>query len=897
MLDDTLSEKQIEAINTIDDDIEIIACAGAGKTGVVTRRIINILKCKSDIGPKNIVAFTFTKKAAEELKNRIYHIGKNELGDIKGFADMYIGTIHGFCLNMLKENLPEFQSFTVLDDIHTKLFVERYYDEIGMMDLNLKKYFETDLFIKVMSLLNENWNDSEKWNEDIREVLEKYQHKMYSKKYFDYSLILREMVNQLENNQKFRDTISKKVKYLTVDEYQDTNPIQEKLISILKELGANLCVVGDDDQTIYQFRGSDSTNILNFKQKYNIQKYILLDTNYRSTNGIVDVATNVIINNSKRLPKVMKSGCSTIYDNGDIAFKEVNETDEEYEFIAENIKKLHSIGVSYSEMAILLRKRKVGIDIANILDKHNIPYIIEGMNELMYTPECIASKCIFDYLNGNCELKELFNKWLLVNYPFNKKELTNAFTDLMCLDVSKLGYYANLNLQKIYNDFLKKINIIDDGRIQTEIILYNLGKFSQVINDYEIINYTQKPKSKLIGFCSFLKYKATDYYPEGNLDNTITKPDAVPIMTVHQSKGLEFAAVFIPCLNKNFFPAQKVGGKNVWHVIEKSWIHSSNRFDGDLEDERKLFYVAITRAKKYLFISRAKNGKNKKVSTFFEEAKNSSYMLPYRKDVNYNAKHLPKLKKDNASITLNFSLLEDYFQCPYRFKLSKFYGFVQPISERMGYGNALHEVVRNINIRAIEGKPITDKFINKLFNDVFYLPYANPKQKESMTNSAKRAIQKYIDKNKSTWEDIRLAECNIEIDMGNNVIVNGRIDMVKEVLIDGKKKTVIVDFKTANKRVLEAINTEQLKIYSLGYQKLTGEMADYMEIYHLDSENTARESVTSEMISNVENDIINAVEKIRNNELPKRCSKENCSKCYFSHLCLSKTEQKNYIGG
>lgn len=720
---------------------------------------------------------------------------------------------------------------------------------------------------------------------------------MYSKKYFDYSLILREMINQLENNQKFRDTISKKVKYLTVDEYQDTNPIQEKLISILKELGANLCVVGDDDQTIYQFRGSDSTNILNFKQKYNIQKYILLDTNYRSTNGIVDVATNVIINNSKRLPKVMKSGCSTIYDNGDIAFKEVNETDEEYEFIAENIKKLHSIGVSYSEMAILLRKRKVGIDIANILDKHNIPYIIEGMNELMYTPECIASKCIFDYLNGNCELKELFNKWLLVNYPFNKKELTNAFTDLMCLDVSKLGYYANLNLQKIYNDFLKKINIVDDGRIQTEIILYNLGKFSQVINDYEIINYTQKPKSKLIGFCSFLKYKATDYYPEGNLDNTITKPDAVPIMTVHQSKGLEFAAVFIPCLNKNFFPAQKVGGKNVWHVIEKSWIHSSNRFDGDLEDERKLFYVAITRAKKYLFISRAKNGRNKKVSIFFEEAKNSSYMLPYREDVNYNAKHLPKLKKDNASITLNFSLLEDYFQCPYRFKLSKFYGFVQPISERMGYGNALHEVIRNINIRAIEGKPITDKFINKLFNDVFYLPYANPKQKESMTNSAKRAIQKYIDKNKSTWEDIRLAECNIEIDMGNNVTVNGRIDMVKEVLIDGKKETVIVDFKTANKRVLEAINTEQLKIYSLGYQKLTGEMADYMEIYHLDSENTAREPVTSEMISNVENDIINAVEKIRNNELPKRCSKENCSKCYFSHLCLNKAEYKTYIGG
>lgn len=156
MLAHNLSEKQIEAVNTIDDDVEIIACAGAGKTGVVTRRIINILKCKPDITPNNIVAFTFTKKAAEELKNRVYSMGKNVLGDTKGFAEMYIGTIHGFCLNMLQEHPSEFQTFTVLDDIHTKLFDERYYEEICMKDLNLQKYIETDLFIKIMSLLTDS---------------------------------------------------------------------------------------------------------------------------------------------------------------------------------------------------------------------------------------------------------------------------------------------------------------------------------------------------------------------------------------------------------------------------------------------------------------------------------------------------------------------------------------------------------------------------------------------------------------------------------------------------------------------------------------------------------------------------------------------------------------------
>lgn len=474
---------------------------------------------------------------------------------------------------------------------------------------------------KIMSLLNENWNDSAKWSNEVRTAFNKYKQKMYEERHFDYSLILREMVNQLESNHTFRKIISQKVKYLTVDEYQDTNPVQEKLVSLLKDLGANLCVVGDDDQTIYQFRGSDSTNILTFMQRYNIKKYILLDTDYRSTSGIVNVARNVIVNNSRRLPKEMQSGCSTVYDEGDIAFRECNTAEDEYEFIAKNIEKLHAIGVPYSEMVILLRKRKVGIDIADILDKHKIPYVIEGMNELMYTQECKAARGVFDYLNGECDLKELFDKWLAVDYPFDKKELASAFNDLMCLDVSKLKYYSELNLQRIYQDFLKQIGLVDDGRNKTEIILYNLGKFSQVIGDYEAINFTLKPKSKLSGFCAFLKYKASDYYPEGYLSNTIAKPDAVPIMTIHQSKGLEFAAVFIPCLNKNFFPAQKVGGKGIWHVIDRSWISGSSRFDGDLEDERKLFYVAVTRAKKYLFISRAKNGRDKIVSTFFEEAK------------------------------------------------------------------------------------------------------------------------------------------------------------------------------------------------------------------------------------------------------------------------------------
>lgn len=200
MLIKNMSPKQIEAINAINEDVKIIACAGAGKTGVVTRRIINILKNKPDILPENIVAFTFTQKTAEELKKHIYSMEEALLGGTQGFANMYIGPIHGFCLQMLQEFLPEFQSFLVLDEIHMRLFIERYYEEIGMTDTNLQKYIETDLLISMMSMLNDNWKDSHKWSADIQTAFEKYQKKLYSEKYFDYSLILCEMVEQFEIN-------------------------------------------------------------------------------------------------------------------------------------------------------------------------------------------------------------------------------------------------------------------------------------------------------------------------------------------------------------------------------------------------------------------------------------------------------------------------------------------------------------------------------------------------------------------------------------------------------------------------------------------------------------------------------------------------------------------------
>lgn len=898
---DGLSSKQIEAVNTIDEDLEIIACAGAGKTGVVTRRVVNILKQKKDVLPENIVAFTFTEKAAEELKARIYKYGEEVLGNTQGFANMYVGTIHGFCLKMLQEYIPQFQKFTVLDEVKTKLYIEKNSDDCGMKELDLKKYLETGLFLSVISVLNENSFDSYKWNEKTRQAVEKYRETFYRKNYFDYSLIMKEMLIQLESNMEFAETIKSKIKYLTVDEYQDTNPIQERLIAFIKQGGCNLCIVGDDDQTIYQFRGSDPNNILTFKERYNIKKYIVLDTDYRSTEGVVGTAQKVIINNARRLSKQMVSGSSFPYEEGDTVYSEFDSIEEECQFIAERIKKLHSAGVSYSEMAVLLRKRKFGAEFAAAFEKNDIPFIVEGVNELFSTAECRAAKGIYEYLNGSITSTDLFNLWMKIDYQLDKKEIADAIATVATVNVKNLKFYGDFIIQKIYHDFLRQLSIVSDStNKKAEIILYNLGKFSQVINDFETIYYATLPKNKLISFCNFLTYMADGIYPEGYIANTYIRPEAVSVMTVHQSKGLEFTAVFIPQLNKNNFPSRKMGGKGIWHVIDKSWIQNSDKIAGDdpvdrIEEERKLFYVAITRARKYLFLTRSPyNKQEKEISQFLIEAKNSPYMVSFDDEMKYSSEHLPQIDTELAPINLNFSILQDYFDCAYRFKLSMFYGFVQPIAIAIGYGKSMHEIVMNIHRKYLAGEKLSSDDVKAIVDNSFYLPYANPLLEEKMRNGAEKTAQQYFEKNQDEFKNITMAEADIELDMGEGIKVNGRIDLVKRREISGETKTYIIDFKTADRDVTECINTEQLKIYALGYERLTGERADFLEIYNLDNSEQERQRVTDSLMTDVVSDIKNAANNIRKDNLPRKCSKEKCKNCYLNYLCLNKQEKREY---
>ena len=296
-----LTPEQQEAISEIDRNLQIIACAGSGKTEVITHRIANIIQNKPDISPGSIVAFTFTEKAAENIKSRIKKVlGQHSVSEIDS---MYIGTIHGFCYHLLKKYTNQFRDYKVLDTVKSHLFAERYSTDCGMSSLELKPHPRNiKLFMECIDKMIDDYENRDAWTPEQNSVLDRYISCLYVHKYIDFSLMIFETLRQIENNPGIIEYLSH-IQYLVVDEYQDVNDLQEKLILKIEKAGANICVVGDDDQAIYQFRGSNAENMMSFSERYADVHQVRLEKNFRCVPGIVDIADRVIKHNERRIPK------------------------------------------------------------------------------------------------------------------------------------------------------------------------------------------------------------------------------------------------------------------------------------------------------------------------------------------------------------------------------------------------------------------------------------------------------------------------------------------------------------------------------------------------------------------------------------------------------------------
>ncbi|MBK8083601.1 MAG: ATP-dependent helicase [Devosia sp.] len=893
-----LTSEQAEAIDHADGNLQLIACAGSGKTEVVAQHITRLLTPKSEGGeglkPANIVAFTFTEKASAELKQRVLDRCRERLPGLVGMAEMYIGTIHGFSLDLLRTEVPQYLKYDVLNEVQQVLFVDRNSAKSGLtasstlQGAKLKRYVDTRLYIEATSILRESDVD---WNAlkgtSILDGFHAYTALLHERDMFDYSVILQCAVEALEKDAALRVRIAERVRVVIVDEYQDVNPIQERIVRELHGLGADVKVVGDDDQTIYQWRGSDVSNILTFSERYAPADTIKLEANFRSTPGITDVARLVIKKNASRLDKEMKSADAQVYEAGDIVALQFSSPDEESEYIARTCKALLGTmieegegkrPISWSDMAVLVRFNKMGEPIRRAFACEGIPFVSVGMDTLFDARRARQRGCSSTSWQIEYRAKRRCKGWRAANLgiadavldaTLKAAETTRAKMAIEDQDVR----FSVYNIQRQFMGFLEQLGLreelIPDGRGPQ--VFYNLGKFSQAISDFESIYFHSRPLQKYDSFASFLEHQAEDAYGQSTgAEEKFVSFDAVQILTIHRAKGLQWPVVFEPQLVRNKFPASARGGRNVWHLVPSTAVAGQGRYRGSEADERRLFYVAVTRSQKHLHMTTAPTpGSNRYVhpSSFFHDVLESKFVKRLKQNYDARERGLPQSKASISNVNLSFSDIRYYFECPYQFKMRTLYGFNAPLDEALGYGKTLHDALAELHQRAIAGAAIYPSDAAELVDRHLHVPFAYPTLRETMRASAKRTVEKYIEARQDEFDKIEFSEKSIEVALEDGINVLGRIDLVRRKDTDS---IAIVDLKSTERAQAEELTDAQLHIYALGYRELTGKDADFVETYELDTQTRKPRAVDEDLIANVVGKVKSAADGLRANAFPRR---------------------------
>lgn len=908
-----LTPSQRRAIEHGGDNLQLIACAGSGKTEVVARRVVHLLTPgpAGRLEPRNIIAFTFTDKAAAELKERIITRCREALGDVTGLAEMFVGTIHAFCLELLKAEAPKYLKYEVLNEVQQGLFVDRHSQQSGLTKstdlrgVRLKRYRDTPHYLTALSILREaELIDAALNGCSVLSGFEEYRSLLDNRSYLDYSAILEAAVDVMTNEEAVRKRLAERVRYVIVDEYQDVNPIQEATVWLLHDLGAKVCVVGDDDQTIYQWRGSDVQNILTFANRYPDVERVALEENFRSSEGVVETARAFIEQNAERLPKAMKPAGTQDYEPGDIVALSFKSPDEEARYIAETAKALRGVaiwqdggerGLSWSDMAVLLRSvKRNGEPITLALEAAGIPFVVVGMTNLFGAAEAEAARQLFYFMADRpVDSAAVERAWMGARVGVNATDLnqaianaTKAKASLIESDQKRWGLYS---IQRLFLTFLEDAEVREEGvpEGRGEVVFYNLGKFSQLISDFETIHFHSKPAEKYASFADFLQYRAEDAYPEGWQDNQYANPDAVRVMTVHQAKGMQWPVVFIPALLKNRFPAKKPGGRTVWHLLPRAGIKGQARFEGALADERRLFYVAMTRSQKFLHLTWAQVQGNQlfqERSEFWGDVLASKWVKRRSPEYSVRKRLAPTPRSSVSNVVFSFSDLKYFFECPYQFKLRILYGFNAPIHEALGYGKSLHDALAEVHARAIRGDVAAAGEVPGLVETHLHVPYAYPALKRELEAAAERVLRDYLRDNQALFDKLEFSEKQVEISLGDGVTVNGRIDLVRRV---DTGETTIVDLKSSDRAQAEDVTETQLHVYALGYQELTGRRPDYVEVYELDERRRKPRSVDDDFIADVKVKVRGAAASLRQGALPTDPSPKKCAACDYRGMCTA----------
>ena len=902
-------------------NLQIIACAGSGKTEFISHRIAYIIAEKI-AKPENIVAFTFTEKAAEELKFRIRSKIRDLMGHQPDIGDIYVGTIHSFCYELLKEFVPEYRAFDVLDEGKRFSFVSSIRYDLGLRDLedwlvsigmrkpygSSKQAWIVNTFICCVDIVREEMLNPEDVSnsESFIKAYHLYNERLHERRFLDFSSMMAHAVEFLKKDKNILSEVRKRFTHLTIDEYQDVNLIQEKLVKLMAGKKNNICVVGDDDQSVYQWRGSTVDNIINFEKRYSKVYTHHLPTNFRSADGIINLANELIKNNNpKRLKKSMKSSGKK-YQSGDIYKIEFYYQADEIEFIIDRIKKLIGTewtnndgskrGLAYSDIALLFRSVKFGAQpYLDALDEAGIPYAVTNIGGLFEADEVDTIFSIFSYLGdfekiwdgqsgtGFVPTEDDIYSSAKPIFPLpNKKTFKKQLQEL------KESISGRIFLQGIYGEILAILGVgrddIHDN--ENEVALYNLGRLSQAISDYEgTRSYCTFRDIKY--FCWFIRNYAQNAYDAGAGDDRTLSINAVQVMTLHGTKGLGFPVVFMPYSIEKPFRQMHPG------FLDASKFNFV-RYQGSVEDERRLFYVGMTRAKKYLNITSCVDPGyrkwKKKHNQFLKELNGNYFFDKPVKDPTKRKKLKPQPSNEDYRFPTNYSEMSDYLRCEYDYKMRYIYGFNPIIVQALGYGNQVHNILNILHKIAQEtGKLPTDEETAEILKEQFYLRYAAESQQDTLKRSALRSVLRYI----GMWrEDFTLSvstERNFEMDM-KNALISGSIDLLKRENAD-ESILEVVDFKTGNEKRMDEELTLQVQLYTIAAKEALNLQVNKAYVHFLDAKKQARIEVLTtpkqlDLASKTISDTITGITTRRFRRNPK--NKKVCSKCDWRKFCPQK---------
>ena len=924
-----LTESQEKAINHYKGPALVVAGPGAGKTFVITERVKNLIQ-KKKVNSSKILVTTFTEKAATELKVRL----AKTIGDEA--KKIHISTIHSFCKEMLEKYFSYHNygsSLNILDDDDQNLVLDLKGEEFGYMiwEGGRKKpikSFWNGIVPQVKQLYNNltqnniNVNELiiemkknhslEEWQEKVLLGYKKYRDYLEGERLFDFSLLQTNFYKLITEKEEVLNRVKDDFEFILIDEYQDTSPIQDDIFKLISQKHKNIFVVGDENQSIYGFRGASIRNFREFANNYEQSETYFLNSNFRSRKDIVDLSNEIF---SGKIEKFLEAK----REKGDkvmlLKAEDVNHLGKiSIEFL-QKLKKEKIIG-SYGDVAFLCRGKRHMDSYVKYLSKQKIPYVTLGGEYFLEREEIKVVLFLLSYVTKNVN-ENRFKKWsewwkkdiFLSNYfnfsqstkdvilegKFNLHDLNNYS------DFSKEGFSVEkdikvlLALNKLKSHFSQKIKEGKDQTIFLQIyydILNETGYLPRLLGSRENLSSKESLKniarlSKIISsYCSvrkkidilgFLHYLHN--YDEQIEQEKVEDKNCVKLMTVHKSKGLEFPVVFVCDLMEGRFPMKHKG--NGFIEIPPEFLKESKVITPEehYEEEKRLFYVAMTRAQDHLIFTTSSkiNSNTVKQSRFLDEISPEYFC----KDFSCCSEKKYVLAKKVPN--LNYSAINMFLDCPLRYTLVYDYGFVTPSTFMENIGNFVHAALQRIHEKMKLGEELSLADISDIAKIYWINLAVSAEQNERMKAGYIRKLQKYYRNyaQKNYSEILGIEESFSHID--KNMVIKGRVDLIVK---DKSGKNCIVDFKARSGDKLFETNVDlQLQIY------------DYCLDEKYDVDKVIAFTINDSKENSYGTDKLKIKEKLK--EVSQKMDVENfhkhknpfCKECMFRKFCWQKNEK------